>query len=77
MTVFGKLFQKNLKLVNHNGDLNQIMENRSYDKLSPIEKKHYFRPCVWFIACVCMEFGQYLNHTPFQNFPSIKFGSYY
>jgi len=74
MIVFRKPIKENLNV--HN-DLNEIVENGIYDRISAIPESNYFRPCEWFIVRVCMEFGQYLNHTPFHKFLYMKFVSHY
>jgi SAM-dependent methyltransferase len=74
MIVFRKPIQENLNV--HN-DLNEIVENGIYDRISAIPESNYFRPCEWFVVRICMEFGQYLNHTPFHKFPYMKFLSHY
>ena len=38
---------------------------------------NYFRPCEWLIVRVTMQFGQYLNHTPFYEFPFVQFLAIY
>jgi hypothetical protein len=74
MIAFKKPNRENL---NVNNDLNQIVENEIYDRISAIEELNYFRPCEWFIVSICMEFGQYLNHTSFHKFPYMKFIIHY
>jgi SAM-dependent methyltransferase len=75
MIVFRKPIEENLNV--HDNDLNEIVENGIYDRISAIPESNYFRPCEWFVVRICMEFGQYLNHTPFHKFPYMKFLSHY
>ena len=74
MIVMRKPAQENRSI---SGNLNEMIENGQYERISAIPESNYFRPCEWFIVRVCMEFGQYLNHTPFHRFPYMKFLSSY
>lgn len=58
---------------NVNDSVKEIVENGRYERIRAIPESNYFRPCEWFIVRICMQFGQYLNHTPFHRFPYMKF----
>ncbi|CAF3346440.1 unnamed protein product [Rotaria socialis] len=47
--------------------------NENYQKIVANPESNCFRPCEWLIVRICMQFGQYLNHTPFYYFPFVKF----
>ncbi|CAF3538108.1 unnamed protein product [Rotaria sp. Silwood1] len=59
---------------------NQIINtewNENYQKIIANPESNYFRPCEWLVVRICMQFGQYLNHTPFYYFPFVKFLVHY
>ncbi|CAF4368984.1 unnamed protein product [Rotaria sp. Silwood2] len=58
-------------------DMNEIIENKTYTKISAYHESNYFRPLEWLVVRIIMEFGQYLNHTPFYYFPYMKYLSIY
>ncbi|CAF1334539.1 unnamed protein product [Rotaria sordida] len=58
-------------------DINEIIENKTYTKISAYLESNYFRPLEWLVVRILMEFGQYLNHTPFYYFPYMKYLSIY
>ncbi|CAF1482903.1 unnamed protein product [Rotaria sp. Silwood1] len=65
-----------IQYINTN-DINEILENKTYTKISAYLESNYFRPLEWLVVRIIMEFGQYLNHTPFYYFPYMKYLSIY
>lgn len=61
----------------HTMNANEIIENKSYSRVSAYFESNYFRPCEWLVVRILMEFGKYLNHTPFYYFPFMKYISIY
>jgi hypothetical protein len=51
----------------------EIIQKENYQKILANPESNYFRPCEWLVVRILMQFGQYLNHTPFYYFPYIKF----
>lgn len=70
MMVFRKPADLQLK---SDDDLSQLIQNENFHRISAFSESNYFRPCEWLIVRITMEFGQYLNHTPFFLFPYIKY----
>ncbi|CAF2681724.1 unnamed protein product [Rotaria sp. Silwood2] len=58
-------------------EVTNIDWNENYQKIIANPESNYFRPCEWLIVRICMQFGQYLNHTPFYYFPFVKFLLHY
>jgi hypothetical protein len=69
MLVFRKPEEQN-RMTN---DLGEIIENENYQKILARPESNYFRPCEWLVVRILMQFGQYLNHTPFYYFPYMIF----
>ena len=65
MLVFRKPKQTNLET--------DTIWNEDYQKIIASPESNCFRPCEWFTVRICMQFAQYLNHTPFYYFPYIEF----
>ncbi|CAF0889794.1 unnamed protein product [Rotaria sordida] len=57
--------------------ITNIEWNENYQKIIANPESNYFRPCEWLVVRICMQFGQYLNHTPFYYFPFVKFLVHY
>ncbi|CAF1566352.1 unnamed protein product, partial [Rotaria sordida] len=57
--------------------ITNIEWNENYQKIIANPESNYFRPCERLVVRICMQFGQYLNHTPFYYFPFVKFLVHY
>ena len=53
--------------------LKEIMEKENFSRITAFAESNYFRPCEWLVVRITMQFGQYLNHTPFYYFPYLTF----
>jgi len=69
MIVVRKPEQPNLNTSDSNG----IIQNENFRKIIATPESNYFRPCEWLVVRIAIQFGQYLNHTPFFFFPFMKF----
>jgi len=58
-------------------DQNEMIKNENFHKINAAPESNYFRPCEWLVVRITIQFGQYLNHTPFFFFPFMKFLSIY
>jgi len=58
---------------NININQNQTIKNENFHKINAAPESNYFRPCEWLVVRIMIQFGQYLNHTPFFFFPFMKF----
>jgi hypothetical protein len=58
---------------NENINQNEIIKNENFQKINAAPESNYFRPCEWLVVRIMIQFGQYLNHTPFFFFPFMKF----
>jgi SAM-dependent methyltransferase len=54
-------------------DFQETIKNENYQKILANPQSNYFRPCEWLVVRILIQFGQYLNHTPFYYFPYMKF----
>jgi hypothetical protein len=54
-------------------DSEETIKNENYQKILANPQSNYFRPCEWLVVRILMQFGQYLNHTPFYYFPYMNF----
>ena len=54
-------------------DLQTIIERENFQTISAHLESNYFRACEWLVVRIVMQYGQYLNHTPFYYFPYVKF----
>ncbi|CAF1473775.1 unnamed protein product [Adineta steineri] len=70
MIVFRKPDKQN---IDDQNDINEIIQNENFRKIIATPETNYFRLCEWLIVRTAIQFGQYLNHTPFFYFPFMKF----
>jgi hypothetical protein len=71
MIVVRKGEKENLIIDDHS------IENENFRKIIAAPESNYFRPCEWLVVRIAIQFGQYLNHTPFFFFPYMKYLSIY
>lgn len=61
------------KYIVKTNETNHIIQHKTYTQIAAYHESNYFRPCQWLAIRIIIEFGQYLNHTPFYYFPFMKY----
>ncbi|CAF0816288.1 unnamed protein product [Adineta ricciae] len=56
---------------------NESIQNGNYRRIVASPESNYYRSCEWLVVRMAIQFGQFMNHTPFFFFPFIKFLSIY
>jgi SAM-dependent methyltransferase len=54
-------------------NLNTDEQIEHFQQIKASPESNYFRPCEWIVVRIAIQFGQYLNHTPFFFFPYMKY----
>jgi len=54
-------------------DKYERIKNESFSRISSAPEFNFFRPCEWLIVRIIIQFALYLNHTPFNFFPYMKY----
>jgi hypothetical protein len=53
-------------------DHRQIIRDNNLTHMVAYPESNYFRSCEWLVVRLLMQFGQFLNHTPFYFFPFVR-----